>query len=648
VISRARIVAALAAAIGALVLFHATLLPGLDFGDTASLQVMAGLPDISTRDGYPLYFAIAALVLGLVGGEPAHALNLTSAIESALACGVLSLVAAELSGSAIAGLAGALLFAASYTLWSQSVVAEVYGLHMLCVSLTLWLLLRWEARPTLTRLGVFFAVYAMSFGNHLSMILLAPAYTLFLLSTAPGGWRSMFKPRIIALAAACAAAGALQYAWNVRSLWYATHPPSSVLDAIQTAWFDITKSDWRETMVMNVPRGMLKDHASMYLFDLRQQFGWPGVAFAGLGLVALITRARRRGLLIFGVYLANVLFAYGYNVGDTHVFYLPSHLAVALMIAPGMVFTTRMMDRSIATKARKPENAASLISWFRGFAASDVAVGLLVIAYAGFRVYHDYPALDRSADRRPTEALDRLTAGLDDRRAIVLTDLRWQMQNGLTYYGKRLHPEIAFARMPDVLLYAAALVHDNREIGREVVLSDRAQAALASAYGPLIPTRPDPRVAVPGIAELTSDLAPGTRYALCILKPTPDFALDAADLTHALTRLTAGALTAWPPGDYVAIAGLTGRPAAVVAAGDTPFRRTIDLDGTPVEIRMDSWLAADTIRRMGFGHVIAGRQHTLIVERGVSFVAFDRAGQPQRSGYAAGLFAPQPRYLCYP
>jgi hypothetical protein len=60
---------------------------------------------------------------------------------------------------------------------------------------------------------------------------------------------------------------------------------------------------------------------------------------------------------------------------------------------------------------------------------------------------------------------------------------------------------------------------------------------------------------------------------------------------------------------------------------------------------MESWLASDTIRRMGFGHVIAGRHHTLIVERGVSFVAFDEHGQPIRTGYASNIFAPQPRYL---
>ena len=60
---------------------------------------------------------------------------------------------------------------------------------------------------------------------------------------------------------------------------------------------------------------------------------------------------------------------------------------------------------------------------------------------------------------------------------------------------------------------------------------------------------------------------------------------------------------------------------------------------------MESWLASDTIRRMGFGHVIAAHRHTLIVERGVSFVAFDERGEPIRTGYASNIFAPQPRYL---
>jgi hypothetical protein len=71
----------------------------------------------------------------------------------------------------------------------------------------------------------------------------------------------------------------------------------------------------------------------------------------------------------------------------------------------------------------------------------------------------------------------------------------------------------------------------------------------------------------------------------------------------------------------------------------------VSLAGVPVTIRMESWLSADTIRRMGFGHVIAGRRHTLIVERGLSFAAFDGQGAPLATAYAANIFAPQPRYL---
>jgi hypothetical protein len=62
-------------------------------------------------------------------------------------------------------------------------------------------------------------------------------------------------------------------------------------------------------------------------------------------------------------------------------------------------------------------------------------------------------------------------------------------------------------------------------------------------------------------------------------------------------------------------------------------------------VRMDSWLTSDTIRRMGFGHVVAAHRHTLIVERGVSFAAFDERGDAIRTAYGSNIFAPQARYL---
>jgi hypothetical protein len=619
--SRRELLAALAVALAAFTLYRSTLLPGADFGDTGSFQTMAGSPLITPRDGYPLYFAIGSLALWGTGAEPAHALNLASAAEAALACGLLVLVGVELSGSLAAAASAALLFAASYTFWSQAVIAEVYALHIALVALTLLLLLQWGKAPSYPRLFAFLAVYALGFGNHLSMILLLPGCALFLLLSAPGGWRALCTPRTIGTAAACAAVGALQYGWNLRTLWLLPDPPHGIADALARFWFDVTKSDWRDTMVMNVPATLLRDHLAMYWFDLRQQFGVIGPIVAAAGLLQLAFVSGRRAILMALLFAANVAFAFSYNVGDSHVFYLPSHLILAMLAAPAIVLAGRLA---------RP--------------GATVAAALLAL-YAAARAYHDFPALDRSSDARPTAVVESLTAGLDDRRAIMLVDLNWQVANGLSYFAKVRRPEVAYARLPDVVLYAPALVADNHAIGRQVALTERARATLEAAYGPLLPMIRDTRVAAPGLADTVGDIPAGTRYALCVLRPSPDQPLDAGALARVLSVITAGRLTMLPTADYAIVAGITGRAPDLVAAHDRPFRRDLTLQGVPVEIRIDSWLMSDTIRRMGFGHVIAARQHTLIVERGVSFVAFDDRGTAIRTAYASNIYAPQARYL---
>ena len=619
--SRRGLLAALIVALAAFTLYRATMLSGVDFGDTGSFQAMVGSALITPRDGYPLYFAIGTLSLWLTGAEPAHALNLASAVEAAVACGLVVLVAAELSASVAAAVGAALLFAASYTFWSQAIIAEVYALHVALVALTLLLLLRWANTPTNGRLFAFFAVYALAFGNHLSMILLVPGYTLFLLLVAPRGWRSMFAPRVIAMATACAVAGAMQYAWNLRTLWLLPDAPQGTVDALQRFWFDVTKSDWRDTMVMNVPPSLIRDHLAMYWFDLTQQFGIAGPILAAVGLLQLAVTNVRRAMLMFTLFAANVIFAYGYNVGDAHVFYLPSHLLLALLAAPAVVLAGR----------------------FVRFGA-PVAATLLTL-YAGARAYHDFPALDRSHDTRPTAVVDAMTAGLDDRRDILLADVNWQIGNALSYFIEVKRPEIVSARLPDVLLYAPTLVADNHAIGRDVALTERARATIHAAYGPLLPVTRDARVTVLTLADVIRDVAPGTRYVLCVLRPSPDLSLDAGELSSALTTVTAGRATNLPKGDYAVIAGVVGNVPELLTAADRPFRRELRLHGVDVEVRMDSWLTSDTIRRMGFGHVVAAHQHTLIVERGISFVAFDDHGRAIRTAYASNIYAPQARYL---
>ena len=257
---------------------------------------------------------------------------------------------------------------------------------------------------------------------------------------------------------------------------------------------------------------------------------------------------------------------------------------------------------------------------------------VLAVLLAFGRIYHDYPALDRSGDTRPTDAMRAITAGLDDRHSVLLADLNWQMENGLTYFAKAIRPDVAFARMPDVLLYAPALVRDNLAIGRDVALTERAREELVGAYGSLFTIAPDARVVVPSLVDLTRDLPRGTPYVLSVLKPSHEFSIDRDDLQSALRFLSGGSGIPVGPSsplggaDYVAIAGVVGDRPEILSSSQ-PFRASVrvgDVPGINVEIRMESWLAFDTIRRMGFGQVVARRQHALIIERGVSFVALGR------------------------
>jgi Protein O-mannosyl-transferase TMEM260-like len=605
--------AAVTVSVAALVVYRSTLLPGVDFGDSGSIQTTVGESLLTPRNGYPVYFAIGAVVMKLTGAAPAYAMNLTSAVEGAVACGLLVIVAAELTGSIVAAVAGALLFAFSYTFWSQSVTAEVYALHICFVLASVLLLLRWEREPSTARLAAFFGCYALGFGNHLSMILLLPGFALFLLTSEPRGWRSLFSPSVVALATAAAAAGALPYLWNIGTLWFMPDPPASIWAALRTFWFDVTKSDWRDTMVLNVPGSMVRDHAAMYWFDLRQQFGVAVVMLAAAGAAALTARHRRRAFLLGLLFLVNLFFAFSYNVGDTHVFYLPSHLIVSLLTAYAVAWI------------------ATVWNWRWSIAA---AVALLL--YACARLYHDFPALDRSADTRAQRVLERFTSNVDDQHAIVLVDLNWQVANGLSYFTKVITPQVVTVRMREVLLFAPALIRDNVADGRDVVMTEQAANILAGSYGPLFSARsnsPDPT-----LRDFVRDLPPGTRYALCVLKPTRDFQLDRADLDAALRKLGASA-SVLPAHDYYAITGRIGERPVLIAQDNRPFTRMVDVDGVPTEIRMDSWLSADTIRRMGFAHVIANHRHTLIVERGVSFVAFDDRGRPIRTAYFSNIFA---------
>jgi hypothetical protein len=209
-------------------------------------------------------------------------------------------------------------------------------------------------------------------------------------------------------------------------------------------------------------------------------------------------------------------------------------------------------------------------------------------------------------------------------------------------------------RLPDVQLHFPFLAHDNEAISRDLLLDAYSAREVVAAFGPLFPLQRDAIDASPDLIEQISRLTPGTPYVLCVLTPPREERLDPGLLPSAVNMLTHGRIPSSvriggtaenrPLARYQVVAGVTGEAPVVARAEDLPFRTTFRLLDDPFTVRMESWLPSDTFRRAGFGHVIRGREHVLTIERGISFVSFDRNARPSIPIYAASVYAPGPRY----
>jgi len=599
-----------------------TLLPGVDMGDTGGFQAAVLSPDVSARQAYPLYYRLAKPFVATVSASnPARGLNLLSAIFGAGAVGLLVFLGASITGSLVSGVAAGALLAFSYTFWSQAIVAEVYTLHLTLVLACCVALLGYATRPSRVRLAVFFAIYALAFGNHLSMILLLVPFAVFLLQVTSEP-RSLLRPPVVALALGLAAAGALQYWPNFSSTWHVPDGPATWPDRVAAFWFDTTKADWRESMVLGVGPSQIGGRVGMWWFDARQQFGVPGLALAVVGAVRLWSISRPWALLIVLGYAINTAFAFTYNVGDTHVFYLPSHLFTALLAGAAV-----SRARTSVTHSTSAVYAATFV----------------VLLYAGWSGWDTWPVVDRHDDRRAEALVTRLTLGINQRNAVLVTNLNWQIENALLYFTRYERRDIAWVRLPEVLPHFPFLVKDNEAISRDLVMDTAAARDVTGAYGRVFAIQPDQTLPSPDLLDVVAALPSGTPYVLSVLTPPREEHLDPSQLAAALTTLTGNRAPPLTGDAFQVVAGLAGDAPVLTRSADRPFRADVRLLDDPFTIRMESWLPTDTFRRAGFGHVLRGRERVQILERGGNLVWFDRSAQPS-SLYFASLYSPAVRY----
>ncbi|HLB60137.1 MAG TPA: DUF2723 domain-containing protein [Patescibacteria group bacterium] len=181
---------ALTACIVSFFVYLLTLAPSITFNDSGELITAAYHLGIAHPPGFPFWALLAHVFTYIPFGSVAWRVNVSSAVFASLATACLSVLFFNILpkkqngqrarllwyGSAITS---ALLFAFTKTLWSQSVVAEVYSLTILLVVLQFLSLIMWKKTEHMRYLYMASLMYGLSIATHYLVLTLAPAYMLW-------------------------------------------------------------------------------------------------------------------------------------------------------------------------------------------------------------------------------------------------------------------------------------------------------------------------------------------------------------------------------------------------------------------------------------------------------------------------------------
>ncbi|HEX7036729.1 MAG TPA: DUF2723 domain-containing protein [Pseudomonadales bacterium] len=428
---RARTVALTALAVfAAAAAFYASLLfPGLggvlNPGDSAKFQILGHTPILVHGPGYPLVLAIGALVRALPLPLPPWWLLtfVLSALPGAAAVTFAFLITERVTRSVGFGLAAALLLGTAGLVAVQATEAEVYALALAFLLGTVFLLIRFVETRRPAWFLVACGVYAVSFGNHLMMIMLVPLFLWTVLVH-----RELLQRRYVAAVAALILLGASQYlylayvAYDPRTSYseYMPLPPEPmelVHYVLGTYFSDLYGSGFESSR-----------NAEALLGTLRVAHPWLSLPLIVAGLALTAAGWRRRDAhwtalaMIAAAGLCFVPFVLWYGAYDIHAFHGPVLGPLLIVGVASLGWWTRHSPRL---------GGAVLVLLLLVGAARTLQIGALLGARAP--IYDDVPAaVTEMVAQAPVERpIVAMSYGL--RMATLYHELRGELPVGPRY-----------------------------------------------------------------------------------------------------------------------------------------------------------------------------------------------------------------------
>src|SRR5215831_3498661 len=333
----------------ALLVYFLTANPSVTFTDAGELAAVASTLGIAHPTGYPLFTLLGHLWTKLPFPlSPVRKMNLFAALCTALSVFLFYRIMLELlgrsSGAAapadrrqtLIAAATALTYAFARTVWEQATSTEVYSLHLLMLQASILLFLRAER---LRQWLLWALVLGLSFSNHLTTILIAPA-TIYLFFKRMGIRRPAFV--LIAKMALPFAAGLCLYLYlPLRSApWF----PFQHLGIPEFDWGRVCRGldkffqhvSGAQYRVWMFSSGEWPTQLKTFFALTPYQLAWIGIPLFIVGLWKLQRAAKRTFWFLILLIVGCVFYSMNYSIHDISSYFLLAWVASLWLVGIGL------------------------------------------------------------------------------------------------------------------------------------------------------------------------------------------------------------------------------------------------------------------------------------------------------------------------
>ncbi|MCB9006932.1 MAG: DUF2723 domain-containing protein [Ardenticatenaceae bacterium] len=478
---------------GCLVLFGLlylfTLAPGLLPADNGEFQLVGATLGVAHPPGFPLYTLLSKLMTWLpLAATAAYKINLLSLFTSTATLGLVYLTVFRLTNRHFAAGTAVLSLGTATTFWAQATTANIRSLTAFFAALAIFALIRHQQEKAQTDRYLVLLAAALSFGftHHLSLAIMGLVFGLSLLFIDPQFFRTPARWKRPFLAALL---GLLPLIYLPLRAGADVPGASDGLDTLSGFLNHFLALGFQGDFFYFVQPVVLWPRLQVMANVLTFQFSPWLLAGALLGLVWLLRRNWRLGLLLGGSFALHTLVTATYRAPQTVEYMLPAYLPVAIGVGLACGFLRDFVSQ-------RPD------SW-RGLALLGTAVLLTAALIQGWQHWPSFRWLHHNEDAR-----DYAQTILDNAPPDSLILANWHWATPLWYLQsvENERPDVTIEYVaPGEGVYSQTWVSEIEEglrNGRSVIatyVDETAYTALPSAdpLGEALLFRQTPRTELP-------------------------------------------------------------------------------------------------------------------------------------------------------